>query len=161
MEGVERVDTSHLSGEVRALVDDLRQIGEEAPGSGARDRAGNPYRPSYYLRAVETAAEKNQVVERVRQWVHEPPTIGFNALVDADRPDLTVESLVLQQGTPYELLFTEEDRAAADSRLEPFRQRRRELEAADAERRERIEAIKQSGQRLDLPDLREGRRSRT
>lgn len=160
MEGVERVDTGHLSAEVRALVGDLRVVGEAAPESGARDRAGNPYRPTYYLRAVENAAAKDTVVERVRQWVHQPPTIGFNALVDADRPDLTVESLVLREGTPYRSLFTEEDRAAADLRLEPFRERRQEFEADDAARRERIEEIKRSGERLSLPELREGRRSR-
>lgn len=160
MQGVKRADASHLSDDLRALVDDLRTIGEDAPESGALDRAGNPYRPSYYLRAVETAVKKNQVLERVLKWVHEPPTTGFNALADAGRADLTVEALVLREGTAYAYHFTMADREAADRRLEPFRERKRRVEAEELERRARIEAIKTSGQRMDLPELRGGRQTR-
>jgi hypothetical protein len=147
--------------DLQALLRDMRAIGDAAPTSGAKNRAGHAYRPTYYLRAVERAAAENRLVERVREWLHSAePQDGFNALVEVGRGDLTVEALVLDTDKPYASRFTDADRAAAHARVEPFRQRERDLARQEEERRERMAAIKAGGRRLALPELDEHLRSR-
>ena len=77
----------------------------------------------------------------VRAKVLEPATDGYDALIEAGRPDLTVEALVADANAPWASEFTDADRRAADERLgtmlESDRVRRAaaEAEAVKADRR--------------------------
>lgn len=150
-----------LDPDLQVLLSDLRAIGDAAPKSGAKNRGGGAYHPTRYLMAVENAARDNRLVDRVREWLATPdPQDGFNALVEVGRGDLTVEALVLNRSKPYAHRFDSADRAVADRRLEPFRERTRDTEQEERERRERIETLRASGKRIALPDLDESLRRR-
>jgi hypothetical protein len=136
-------------------------LAKRRPPRARRTAPGRVYHPTYFLRAVERAAEQNRLVERVQEWLHSPqPQDGFNALVEVGRGDLTVEALVLRRDTPYADRFTDADRRAAHDRLEPFREREREVAREERDRRARMAAIKASGQRTALPELDDHLRSR-
>jgi hypothetical protein len=53
----------------------------------------------------------------VRAKIHEPPTDGYNALIEAERPDLTVEAVVAEVDAAWASEFTDADRDAARERL--------------------------------------------
>jgi hypothetical protein len=150
-----------LEPDLAALLRDLRAIGDAAPTSGAKNRAGHAYHPTYYRRAVENAARDNRLVERIREWLYaEEPQDGFNALVEVGRGDLTVEALVLDRDKPYARRFSDADRRAAHDRLAPFRAKEAETKREQEAQRKRIEAIRASGERLALPELDSQLRSR-
>lgn len=73
--------------------------------------AGKPYnRGNKFAQLVDS----REPVSLVRALIHrEEQTQGFWNLVHADRLDLTVPALILNVGTPYFDLFTDEDRIAA------------------------------------------------
>lgn len=69
-------------------------------------------------RAVEArATDGAALVEYVRAKVHEPQTESYTALIEAGRPDLTVEAVVADAGAAWAGEFTDADRSAARDRL--------------------------------------------
>jgi len=106
---------------VAALVHDLHwQIDQFAPRA-IKDKAGNPYNPSYYKRGLKNAIDQGglAVAEYVRRYVYKPPSQGYRRLEDADSLDLACEALVADDTKPYAHLFSDDDRAAARARLAP------------------------------------------
>jgi hypothetical protein len=107
-----------LEPDVAVLLEDLRRLAIETPLSGAKNRAGRKYVPTRFSQAVENAAAKKRVVERVQEWLKgDVPADGFNPVMEVGRPDLTIEWLVLDETKPYRHRFTEQDRASARRRL--------------------------------------------
>jgi tetratricopeptide (TPR) repeat protein len=104
---------------IAALISDLHwQIDQMGP-RGIKDKAGNPYNPSYYKRGLKNAIDRGglSVAEYVRRYVYKAPSDGYKKLEDADSLDLACEALVADAGKPYARLFTDADRATATARL--------------------------------------------
>lgn len=100
------------------LLSDLRSICDATPKSGAKNKAGNDLYVLRFRPAVERAAAENRLVARCRQWLHSHTLQeGFIALIEAGRADLTLEAWVLDRNRLWHDLFTDDDRAAARSRL--------------------------------------------
>jgi HKD family nuclease len=70
-----------------------------APGGGTR-----PYVASYFKRAIDRSRGRGSPVTVVANMV-KSPTDGFHHLAQARRPDLMVETLVLDASKPYHRLF--------------------------------------------------------
>src|SRR3954462_479486 len=106
---------------IAALVSDLHWQIDQLKPRGIKDRAGNPYNPSYYKRGLQAAIERGgvAVADYVRRYVYGPPSDGYKKLEDADSLDLACEALVADAMKPYALLFTDADRNAARERLAP------------------------------------------
>ena len=126
----------------RALLDRLRELVIETPKSGALNAGKQPYHPTRFAQAVERRADDGDaLVKYVRAKVHAPATDGYDALIEAGRPDLTVEALVADADAPWTPEFDDDDRRAASERLgtmlEADRVRRdaAEAEAVEADRR--------------------------
>jgi hypothetical protein len=92
----------------------------------ARDEVG--YRASRYLQSVRRNGGK-EAARRLLKPRKSDTSKGLDALLSANRPDLTVEFLVLRP--KYAELFTETEREEAKRRLALYRQ---EAERRAAER---------------------------
>ena len=98
---------------IAVLVSDLHwQIDQLGP-RGIKDRAGNPYTPSYYKRGLRNAIDSGglAVAEYVRGYLYKDASDGFRKLEEADSLDLASEALVIDESKPYASLFSDEDRA--------------------------------------------------
>ena len=131
---------------IAALVSDLQWQIDQLKPRGIRDKAGNPYNPSYYKRGLKNAIERGglAVAEFVRGYLSKAPSDGYKKLEEADSLDLACEALVADEDKPYAHLFTDADRDAARARLAPYI---KAIEARKAARQARIDA-----RRTDLPD---------
>lgn len=135
---------------VTELISDLHwQIDQMAP-RGIKDRAGNPYNPSYYKRGLDNAIEKGDdaVVAYVVGYLAKAPSDGFNKLLDAESLDLACEELIADATKPYADLFTDDQRAQANTRLDPYRAK---IEARKQEGQARIDAKRAEYRRDGLP----------
>ena len=104
---------------IAALVSDLHwQIDQLGP-RGIKDKAGNPYNPSYYKRGLRNAIDRGDlaVADYVRGYLYKAASDSYRKLEDANSLDLACEALVADESKPYAQLFTETDRAAASRRL--------------------------------------------
>jgi tetratricopeptide (TPR) repeat protein len=106
---------------IEALVSDLHWQIDQLKPRGIKDRAGNPYNPSYYKRGLQNAINRGgvEVAEYVRRYLYKAPSAGYRKLEEADSLDLACEALVADATKPYAHLFSDEDRAAANARLAP------------------------------------------
>jgi tetratricopeptide (TPR) repeat protein len=89
---------------------------------GIKDKAGNPYNPSYYKRGLNNAIARGglAVADYVRRYVYKAPSDGYRKLEEADSLDLACEALVADDEKPYAGLFSDADRDAARARLAPY-----------------------------------------
>jgi hypothetical protein len=118
----------------QALLGRLRELVEDTPKSGALNAGKRPLHITRFAQAVERRADDGPaLVAYVRAKIHEAPTDSYSALVEAGRPDLTVEAVVARRDAAWTTEFTDHDRAAADARLGTM------VEAAQA-RKEAAEA---------------------
>jgi hypothetical protein len=102
----------------KALLARLRELIEETPKSGALNAGKKPLYVTRFAQAVERRAEDGTaLVEYVRSKIHGPETEGYNALIEAGRPDLTVEDVVADADGAWASEFTDDDREAARERL--------------------------------------------
>ena len=118
----------------KALLVRLREIVDETPKSGAVNAGNRPLHGSGFARAIEERAEDGDaLVKYVRAKVHGAPMASYTSLIKAGRPDLTVEGAVADADAEWASEFTDEDRAAAKSRLgdmiEAHRQAQEDVEA--------------------------------
>ncbi len=65
-----------------------------------------PYWANRYRQAVQRAVTAGDAVGFVERLVQGEPSRGFGYLVEADRLDLTVEALVIDENKPYHGLFS-------------------------------------------------------
>jgi hypothetical protein len=112
----------------------LRELVEETPKSGALNAGGRPLYINRFSRAVEARAEDGPaLVLYVRSKVRESPTESYNALIQAERPDLTAEAVAADAEAPWSSEFTDDDRAAARDRLGAMVEaHRKDQDAAEA-----------------------------
>lgn len=111
-----------MSDLIKALLDDLLAIytttGREVTyvtDAGETKK----YWPHRYLQAVRRAAERDEVVEFVERLVtRDDATRGFGYLQDANRLDLTVEALVIDEAKPYHSVFSSEAVGMSKTRLD-------------------------------------------
>ena len=68
------------------------------------------------IKIVERARKNDELVPAVARIVRRP-TLGFGHLEEAGRPDLMVETLVLDTKKPYHRFFTAKTIAAARERM--------------------------------------------
>lgn len=131
---------------IAALVSDLHWQIDQFKPRGIKDKAGNPYNPSYYKRGLKNAIASGglAVAEFVKGYLTKPPSAGYKKLEEADSLDLACEALIADESKPYAHLFTPADREAARARLAPYF---KAIEARKAARQGRIDAL--GG---DLPD---------
>jgi hypothetical protein len=141
--------------EVAALISDLYWQIDQMKARGVKDRAGNPYNPSYYKRGLQGAIDRGdtEVVSYIKRFLYKPPSDGYKKLEDADSLDLACETLVADADKPYATLFSNDDRTAARARLAPHQDA---VDARKAEQRARIDAareeIRTTGKRM-FPEL--------
>lgn len=101
------------------LIADLMELYEETVIAKLPTRKGRHYVPTRFLQAIRRAeAGGDPVLLVYRMCRYE--TDGFGVILDADRADLTVESLVVDTAKPYHDLFTDSTRALSAERLKQF-----------------------------------------
>ena len=102
----------------KALLARLRELIEETPKSGALNAGKKPLYVTRFAQAVERRAEDGDaLVKYVRSKIHEKATDGYSALIEAGRPDLTVEAVVADEEADWASEFDDADRSAARARL--------------------------------------------
>jgi len=107
---------------VEALYADLVALYEQtksevriaAHGGGTR-----AYVASYFKRAIDQSRGASGPVPVVARMV-KAPTEGFNHLAEAERPDLMVETLVVDAAKPYHHLFSATTVAQAQASLDAY-----------------------------------------
>jgi hypothetical protein len=130
----------------RALLARLRELIDETPASGALNSGKKPYHPTRFGQAIERRADDGEgLVKYVRTKIQGPPSDGYDALIEAGRPDLTVEAVVADPDAPWASEFTDDERLAATERLgtmlEASREKRAAAEALAVDEDRRIVAL--------------------
>jgi len=80
------------------------------------DGTRQKYAATRYRKQIENGYMKGELVPAIARIVRRP-TLGFGHLEDAGRPDLMVESLVLDETKPYHHLFSENTIDTARNRM--------------------------------------------
>jgi MoaA/NifB/PqqE/SkfB family radical SAM enzyme len=104
----------------RRLLADLNDIyARTVAATNIRRRDGQKHVPSRFLQGIKRAEESGNPVRLVFNMCRHK-TEGFDVLLEAKRPDLTVEALVVNEGKSYHDLFQEETKRLSAERLEEF-----------------------------------------
>lgn len=101
------------------LIADLMELYEITVAERLMTKKGRHYVPTRFLQGIrraEAGGDPVQLVYRICRY----QTDGFDVILDADRPDLTVESLVVDTTKPYHDLFTDSTRELSAERLNQF-----------------------------------------
>lgn len=101
------------------LYEDALELYERARKDVTIDRSDGTqqkYAPVRYRRQIEQGWEKRELVPTIAKIVRKP-TLGFGHLENANRPDLMVETLVLDERKPYHRFFTEKTIEVARERM--------------------------------------------
>ncbi len=85
-----------------------------------RDGSRQKYAAIRFKRQIDTAREENRLVPTVAQIVKRP-TVGLGHLAAAKRPDLMLESFVVDADKPYHRLFSRPTVELAEERLREYR----------------------------------------
>lgn len=107
------------TGDKHALCDDLEELYELTRAARLPRRDGQPYVPTRFKQAIDRGRRLGDPVSVVGNICHRQ-TEGFDVLLEANRPELTVEALVVDPTKPYHSLFTEETRRRSRERLRQF-----------------------------------------
>jgi len=102
----------------RALLSDCRGIARALPDSGVLDRARRPYRAIRFERKLDSVAHDPVGLFEYVRGMARRTSDGFESLVEYNRLDLSVETLIIDESKIYAPLFSTEDRAAAKAKLE-------------------------------------------
>jgi len=117
----------------KALLARLRELVEETPRSGALNAGRKPLYIHRFAQAVENRAQDGDaLVAYTRAKIHEAPTTSYGALIEAGRPDLTVEAVVADTDAAWASEFTDADRQAARDRLGDMAEAHRAAQEAAA-----------------------------
>lgn len=110
---------STTESELDLLYEDLMELYERAREEVTIPRSDGhrqKYAPVRFKQQIERARERDELVPAVTRIVRKP-TLGFGHLEAAGRPDLMVETLVLDGSKPYHRLFTPTTVATARKRM--------------------------------------------
>ena len=84
-----------------------------------KDGRRQKYAPIRFRRQIEAGHEGGMLVPTVARIVRKP-TLGFGHLAAAERPDLMVETLVIDAEKPYHGLFSEKTVEMAAERMDEY-----------------------------------------
>jgi hypothetical protein len=101
------------------LVTDLDELYRLTVEAKLPREDGKAYVPSRFKGAIERSRVGADPVALVGRMCRKQSR-GFDVLLRADRPDLTVEQLVLDTGRPYHDLFKEKTKSLSAGRLQQF-----------------------------------------
>jgi len=101
------------------LTADLMELYELTVEAKLRTKKGYLYVPTRFLQGIRRAEDGGDPVQLVYR-ICRYQTDGFDVILTANRPDLTVESLVVDVEKPYHELFTDSTREISAKRLEQF-----------------------------------------
>jgi hypothetical protein len=113
------VDAGEMETAMDLLYEDAMEVYERArrevtiPRSDGRRQK---YAAVRYRQQIERGRENGELVPTVARMIRKP-TLGFGHLEAADRPDLMVESLVLDDTKPYHRFFTTKTIEVARKRM--------------------------------------------
>jgi hypothetical protein len=117
---------SQHSSQTRALIEqlyaDAMEIYERARREVTiprKDGHRQKYAPNRYRQQIERAYAEGQLVDAIGRIVRRR-TDGFGHLEKAERPDLMLETLVLNNRKPYHPLFPEATVQAAKERMDDY-----------------------------------------
>lgn len=121
-----KVENNRNPQETKAAVDqlyaDALEIYERARTEVTierKDGTKQRYAPIRFKRQIEKGREENELVPTVARIVRKP-TLGFGHLENAERPDLMLETLVLDTSKPYHRLFTPNTVEIAHDRMAQY-----------------------------------------
>jgi HKD family nuclease len=104
----------------RLLLGDLNDIYERTvAATDIRRLDGQKYVPNRFRQGIQRAEQNGDPVRLVFNMCRHK-TEGFDVLLEANHPELTVEALVVDAGKDYHDLFQEETRRLSAERLEAF-----------------------------------------
>jgi tetratricopeptide (TPR) repeat protein len=110
-------------------LDDCWKLARALPKSGVLDRGRRPYRARRFeAKLSDSANDPAALLEYIRGMARRSSD-GLESLVEYNRLDLSVETLIIDESKVYAPLFTADDRAAAQAKLE--RQRGEVADLAD------------------------------
>jgi HKD family nuclease len=101
------------------LTADLMELYELTVEAKLQTKKGHLYVPTRFLQGIRRAEDGGDPVQLVYR-ICRYQTDGFDVILTANRPDLTVESLVVDVEKPYHDLFTDATREVSAKRLEQF-----------------------------------------
>ena len=132
----------------RALLSDCWDIARALPDSGVLDRARQPYRARRFTRKLDSVAHDPVELLKYVRGMARRTSEGFESLVEYNRLDLSVETLIIDESKLYGPLFSTEDRAAAKAKLD---RQAREVEVLDRDRAQHVRD-KEAAIRSRLPE---------
>ncbi len=88
-----------------------------------RDGKRQKYAPIRFKQQIEKGHEEDMLVPAVARIVRRP-TRGFGHLEEAERPDLMLETLVIDPSKPYHRLFSPATVNVAQERMDDYHRRR-------------------------------------
>lgn len=107
---------------IEALYDDALDIYERAREEVTierRDGGRQRYAATRYKQEIDKGYAGGVLVPTVARIIRRP-TLGFSHLENARRPDLMLETLVLDETKPYHRLFTSETVRTARARMTAY-----------------------------------------
>lgn len=110
---------------IEALYNDALEIYEQAREEvtiGRSDGRRQRYAATRYKQQIDKGYAEGLLVPAIA-WIIRRPTLGFSHLENARRPDLMLETLVLDERKPYHRLFTPETVRAARARMAAYYER--------------------------------------
>jgi hypothetical protein len=84
-----------------------------------KDGTRQKYAPVRYKQAIDKAHDEDTLVPAVARIIRKP-TLGFGHLAEANRPDLMLETLVLDPSKPYHHFFSTKTVQLAQERLDEY-----------------------------------------
>jgi hypothetical protein len=112
----------HTRTAIEQLYADAIEIYERARTEVTIERADGTrqrYAPVRYKQQIDRGYENDELVPVIARIIRKP-TLGFGHLEAARRPDLMLETLVLDESKPYHRFFTSKTVQIARSRMEEY-----------------------------------------
>lgn len=121
------METQDTNAALEQLFDDALEIYDRARAEVTIERSDGTrqaYAAVRYKQRIERARENDELVPVIARIIRRP-TLGFGHLEEAGRPDLMLETLVLDESKPYHRLFSPTTIETARARMADYAARRR------------------------------------
>ena len=113
----------------RALLNDCRTLAAALEESEVRDRGGKQYIPRRFKRRVEELADDPTGLFEYIRGMANRTSEGLSAIVKYGRIDMSVEqAIILAEDRPYSPLFSDEDRALAQAKVDTYQRQLADLQ---------------------------------
>jgi hypothetical protein len=117
--------SADVTAALEQLYDDAIEIYHRARAEITIERSDGTqqsYAPVRFKQQIDRAREQGTLVTAVARIIRKP-TLGFGRLMEADRSDLMLENLVLDETKPYHRLFSRTTIETARERMDQLRHR--------------------------------------